>query len=459
MRIRHRSRDTRMMTEGPILKQIIYFSIPLLIGNIFQQLYNTVDSIVVGNFVGATGLAAVGSTSSIISTLVGVFSGLATGGTVVISQYYGAQDRKNLQSAVHTTVMMVLIMSVLFTILGMAATPLMLDLMDTPADVYDQAKEYLLIYFGGLSGLMVYNIGAGILRAVGDSRRPLYFLLVSCVINIVLDLLFVISFDMGVAGVGYATIIAQFVSAILVMLVLMNTHGEYRLFLKKLRMDMPIFRRIISIGAPAALQTGVTSFSNVFVQGYINAFGSACMAGWSAFLKVDQFVALPLQSIAIAATTFMGQNVGAKKMDRAKKGARSSLMLGLGVISALIVMMMIFARPLVSMFNSDPDVLRYGAMFIRCIGVFGFLSCINQIYAGILRGLGDSKGPMIIFLGCFVAFRQVYLYIMSRVYNHYLAIGLGYPAGWVIAAILISVYYHKRMKVHLKQTATLDISL
>lgn len=459
MRIRHRSRDTRMMTEGPILKQIIYFSIPLLIGNIFQQLYNTVDSIVVGNFVGATGLAAVGSTSSIISTLVGVFSGLATGGTVVISQYYGAQDRKNLQSAVHTTVMMVLIMSVLFTILGMAATPLMLDLMDTPADVYDQAKEYLLIYFGGLSGLMVYNIGAGILRAVGDSRRPLYFLLVSCVINIVLDLLFVISFDMGVAGVGYATIIAQFVSAILVMLVLMNTHGEYRLFLKKLRMDMPIFRRIISIGAPAALQTGVTSFSNVFVQGYINAFGSACMAGWSAFLKVDQFEALPLQSIAIAATTFMGQNVGAKKMDRAKKGARSSLMLGLGVISALIVMMMIFARPLVSMFNSDPDVLRYGAMFIRCIGVFGFLSCINQIYAGILRGLGDSKGPMIIFLGCFVAFRQVYLYIMSRVYNHYLAIGLGYPAGWVIAAILISVYYHKRMKVHLKQTATLDISL
>lgn len=459
MRIRHRSRDTRMMTEGPILKQIIYFSIPLLIGNIFQQLYNTVDSIVVGNFVGATGLAAVGSTSSIISTLVGVFSGLATGGTVVISQYYGAQDRKNLQSAVHTTVTMVLIMSVLFTILGLAATPLMLNLMDTPADVYDQAKEYLLIYFGGISSLMVYNIGAGILRAVGDSRRPLYFLLVSCVINIVLDLLFVISFDMGVAGVGYATIIAQFVSAILVMLVLMNTHGEYRLFLKKLRMDMPIFRRIISIGAPAALQTGVTSFSNVFVQGYINAFGSACMAGWSAFLKVDQFVALPLQSIAIAATTFMGQNVGAKKMDRAKKGARSSLTLGLGVIASLIVMMMIFARPLVSMFNSDPDVLRYGAMFIRCIGVFGIFSCVNQIYAGILRGLGDSKGPMIIFLGCFVAFRQVYLFVMSRVYNHYLAIGLGYPAGWVIAAILISVYYHKRMKVHLKQTATLDISL
>lgn len=458
MHIRHRSRDTGTMTEGPILKQIIDFSIPLLIGNIFQQLYNTVDSIVVGNFVGATGLAAVGSTSSIITTLVGVFTGLATGGTVVISQYYGAQDRKKLQSAVHTTITMVLILSVLFTILGMASTPLMLNLMDTPADVYDQAQEYLLIYFAGISGLMVYNIGAGILRAVGDSRRPLYFLLVSCFINIILDLVFVINFNMGVAGVAWATIIAQFVSAILVMLVLMKTHGEYRLFLKKLRLDMPILRRIVAIGAPAALQTGVTSFSNVFVQGYINAFGSACMAGWSAYIKVDQFVVLPLQSIAIAATTFIGQNVGAKKMDRAQKGARSSMRLGMAVICAMIVGMVALANPLVKMFNSDPEVVRYGAMFIRWIGVFGFLSCINNIYAGILRGVGDSNGPMLIFLISFVAFRQVYLYITSHIFNNYLVIAMGYPAGWLVASVLISVYYHKRMKIHLQERASLPIN-
>ena len=325
----HHGRISHMMTEGPILKQLILFSIPLLIGNIFQQLYNTVDSVVVGNFVGTTGLAAVGSSAPIINTLVGLFSGLATGGTVVISQYYGAHDNKNIHDAVHTTVLMILILGVIFSFLGVWAAPAMLRMMKTPENVMPQAEEYLSIYFAGISGLMLYNIGAGILRAVGDSRRPLYFLLISALLNIVLDLVFVINFNMGVAGVAYATIIAQFVSAALIMLVLMRTHGQYRLFLRHLRLNMSILKRIVCIGMPAALQMAITAFSNVFVQSYINAFGSGCMAGWSAYSKVDQFVTLPMQSISIAATTFVGQNVGAKQVERTHQGARTSIMLGI----------------------------------------------------------------------------------------------------------------------------------
>lgn len=445
----HHGRISHMMTEGPILKQLILFSIPLLIGNIFQQLYNTVDSVVVGNFVGTTGLAAVGSSAPIINTLVGLFSGLATGGTVVISQYYGAHDNKNIHDAVHTTVLMILILGVIFSFLGVWAAPAMLRMMKTPENVMPQAEEYLSIYFAGISGLMLYNIGAGILRAVGDSRRPLYFLLISALLNIVLDLVFVINFNMGVAGVAYATIIAQFVSAALIMLVLMRTHGQYRLFLRHLRLNMSILKRIVCIGMPAALQMAITAFSNVFVQSYINAFGSGCMAGWSAYSKVDQFVTLPMQSISIAATTFVGQNVGAKQVERTHQGARTSIMLGIGVTIVLTAIMLLFARPLIAMFDNTPEVIHYGALFMYWMGTFVFLNCINQILAGILRGMGDSKGPMIIFLGAFVVFRQIYLFIASRLSAEFIPVALGYPAGWLVCSIIIVIYYRRVAKKNL----------
>lgn len=450
--MRH-GRISQMMTEGPILKQLILFSIPLLIGNIFQQLYNTVDSVVVGNFVGTTGLAAVGSSAPIINTLVGLFSGLATGGTVVISQYYGAHDNKNIHDAVHTTILMILILGVIFSFLGVWAAPAMLRMMKTPENVMPQAEEYLSIYFAGISGLMLYNIGAGILRAVGDSRRPLYFLLISALLNIVLDLVFVINFNMGVAGVAYATIIAQYVSAALIMLVLMRTHGQYRLFLRHLRLNMSILKRIVCIGMPAALQMAITAFSNVFVQSYINAFGSGCMAGWSAYSKVDQFVTLPMQSISIAATTFVGQNVGAKQVERTHQGARTSIMLGIGVTIVLTAIMLLFARPLIAMFDNTPEVIHYGALFMYWMGTFVFLNCINQILAGILRGMGDSKGPMIIFLGAFVVFRQIYLFIVSRLSTEFIPVALGYPAGWLVCSIIIVIYYRRVAKKNLSALA------
>ena len=440
-----RAQDTRSMTEGPILKQLILFSVPLLIGNLFQQLYNTVDSIVVGNFVGSEGLAAVGSSAPIINTLVGLFSGLATGGTVVISQYFGARDTRRLQDAVHTTIMMILILSVAFTFLGVWIAPLMLRMMNTPENVFPQANEYLTIYFAGLSGLMIYNIGAGILRAVGDSRRPLYFLLVSSVLNIVLDLVFVINFNMGVAGVAYATIIAQFVSAGLILMVLMRTHAEYKLRFRHLRMDMPILKRIVFIGMPAALQMAVTAFSNVFVQSYIYAFGADCMAGWSAYSKVDQFVTLPMQSISLAATTFIGQNVGARKTERTHQGAKTSILLGIVVTVVLTAVTLIFARPLIGLFNNKPTVLHYGAQFMYWMGSFVVLNCVNQVLAGILRGVGDSKGPMIILLGSFVVFRQVYLFVASHLTDSFVAVALGYPAGWLVCCIVLSLYYRRHI--------------
>jgi len=437
-------KDSLLMTEGPILKKIILFSIPLLIGNLFQQLYNTVDSLIVGNYVSAQALAAVGSTGPIVNTLIGLFSGLSTGGTVVISQYFGAKNREKLQEAVHTTVMMVVILSIVFTFLGRWIAPTMLRFMKTPEDVFPLSSTYFSIYFSGISGLMLYNIGAGILRAVGDSRRPLYFLLLSSVLNIILDLVFVLKFDMGIAGVAYATIISQYISAALILLVLMRTHGEYRLYLKKLWLHLPILKRIVSIGLPTALQMAVTAFSNIFVQSYINVFGSSAMAGWSAFNKVDQFVMLPMQSISIAATTFIGQNFGAKRMDRVKRGTIIAVTLSVGVTAALTALVIVFARPLIAMFNPADAVVYYGTLTMYYMGTFMVINCVGQTLAGCLRGMGHSRGSMFIFLGCYVAFRQVYLFTASRLTDSFIAVAFAYPAGWILCTVIMIFYYRWR---------------
>lgn len=432
------------MTEGPILKRIILFAVPLLIGNLFQQLYNTVDSVIVGNFVSAQALAAVGSTGPVVNTLIGLFSGLSTGGTVIISQYYGAKNYKKLQDAVHTTVTMVILLSIVFTFLGRWISPTMLRFMKTPDDVFPLSNTYFSIYFGGISGLMLYNIGSGILRAVGDSKRPLYFLLLSSILNIILDLVFVIAFDMGVAGVAYATIISQYISAALIFLVLMRTHGEYRVHLKKLHLDFPILRRIVSIGLPTALQMAITAFSNVFVQSYVNVFGSSAMAGWSAFNKVDQFVMLPMQSISIAATTFTGQNFGAKRMDRVKKGTLTSVSLSVFITAVLTVIVIVFARPLIAMFNNNEEVIYYGMQVMYYTGSFMIINCIGQILAGCLRGMGYSRGSMIIFLSSFVAFRQAYLFTVSRLTDSFIPVAFAYPAGWILCTAIMIFYYRWR---------------
>ena len=300
------------------------------------------------------------------------------------------------------------------------------------------------MYFGGVSGLMVYNMGAGILRAVGDSRRPLYFLILSACVNTVLDIVFVAVCGWGVAGVAWATIIAQFISAVLILIVLNRSDGSYQLHFRKLRIDMGTLQEIVRLGLPAAIQQMITSFSNVFVQSYINVFGSDVMAGWSAYSKIDQFVMLPLQSMALSITTFVGQNHGAGETDRVKKGTRSALRLSMLISLLVMIPLEIFAPPFVSLFNSEPGVLYYGSLFLRLLTPFYLLSCVNQIYAGALRGLGDSKAPMIIMLASFVVFRQIYLFLVSRLFPSILLVAFGYPMGWLVCSLSIVIYYRKK---------------
>ena len=431
------------MTQGSITKHLINFSLPLLLGNLFQQLYNMVDTWVVGNYVSNEAFSAVGTVGPVINTLIGFFLGLSSGAGVVISQYYGAGRDEKVRQAVHTALMLTLVLGVVFTAAGIAMTPLMLQLMKTPAEVAPEQAAYLRIYFAGVMGLLLYNMGSGILRAVGDSRRPFYFLVVSAVLNTVLDLLFVIKFHMGVEGVAYATIIAQAVSALLTLWVLMRAEGGIRLELRALRFTWSVLRQIVAVGIPAALQMAITAFSNVFVQSYINYFGPDCMSGWTAYTKVDQLVILPVQSISMANTTFVGQNLGVGDTPRAKKGVRISLWLSVAVTAVLLIPVLLFAPDLTAFFNSKAEVVSYGALLLRLLSPFYFFFCINQIYAGALRGAGNSQMPMWIMLGSFVVFRQIYLYIMSNyISNEIIPIALSYPAGWFVCSVATLLYYH-----------------
>ena len=431
------------MTSGNIVRHIFSFALPLLVGNIFQQLYNTVDTWVVGNFVSNEAFSAVGTVGPIINMLIGFFMGLSAGAGVVISQYYGAKREEDVSRAVHTSVVMTLIIGVIFTFVGIGMTPIMLRLMKTPPEVLPESSAYLTIYFSGLMGLMLYNIGSGILRAVGDSQRPFYFLVVCAILNTVLDLLFVLVFHMGVEGVALATILSQGVSAILVMITLLRTSGCIRLSVKKLRLHFDMLKKIVRVGIPAALQMAVTAFSNIFVQSYINYFGADCMSGWTAYAKVDQLLFLPMQSISLASTTFVGQNLGRNQPERARQGVSVALKMALCATVIMMIPLLIFAAPIVGFFNDKPQVIEYGAMLLRWMSPFYVLCCFNQIYSGALRGAGNTKAPTIIMLSSFVLFRQIYLYVMSGICNEIIPIAMSYPAGWLLCSSLTSLYYHK----------------
>ena len=431
------------MTSGNIVRHIFSFALPLLVGNIFQQLYNTVDTWVVGNFVSNEAFSAVGTVGPIINMLIGFFMGLSAGAGVVISQYYGAKREEDVSRAVHTSVVMTLIIGAVFTFIGIGMTPFMLRLMKTPPEVLPESTAYLTIYFSGLMGLMLYNIGSGILRAVGDSQRPFYFLVVCAILNTVLDLLFVLVFHMGVEGVALATILSQGVSAILVMITLLRTGGCIRLSVRKLRLHFDMLSKIVRVGIPAALQMAVTAFSNIFVQSYINYFGADCMSGWTAYAKVDQLLFLPMQSISLASTTFVGQNLGRNQPERARQGVSVALKMALCATVIMMIPLLIFAAPIVSFFNDKPQVIEYGAMLLRWMSPFYVLCCFNQIYSGALRGAGNTKAPTIIMLSSFVLFRQIYLYVMSGICNEIIPIAMSYPAGWLLCSSLTALYYHK----------------
>lgn len=440
---------TRDMTTGNIFFQLLQFSLPLIIGNVFQLLYNTVDTYVVGNFVGKGALAAVGSTTMIINMVVFFFNGLSIGAGVVISRYFGARNMKRLHDAVETTMAMTFGLCVIFTIIGMIFVKPMLLFMSTPEDVMPEAMVYLRIYMAGISGLMLYNMASGILRAVGDTTRPLYILIFTSVMNVVLDLFFVLVLHLGVAGVSLATIISQFLSAIVVMVFITKTHEIYRFIWRDMKVDGELLRQILAVGLPTAVQSMITAFSNVFVQSYVNVFGSSVIAGWSCYNKVNQFIMLPMDSMAKAATTFVSQNVGAKNEKRADRGTVTAVLTVEAFTFLIVTFMFIFAAPVTEIFSKDAEVIYFGALFVRVNTFFLLANCVNHTLAGALRGRGDSKGPMSIMLACFVVVRQIYFFVATTFFaNTPTVVALGYPVGWVACCVVeVSYYFYKRRKL------------
>lgn len=437
------SRTVMDMTEGVIWRQLVDFAVPLFVGNIFQQLYNTVDSVVVGNFVGADALGAVTSTVPIVFTFISLFIGMTMGASVVIAQYFGAGDVLNLRRAVHTAVVATVVLSLILSVAGYVATPALLRFMNTPASIMPEAATYLQIYMLGLIGLMLYNMGSAILRAVGDSLRPLFLLILSSVLNIALDLLFVISFKAGVAGVAWATILSQLVSGLVVFRLLFRSRECHSITWGEMRVDRHILRRILDLGLPSGVQLALTSFSNVFVQGYINAYGAASASGWGIYIRIDAFVFLPIQSMGMAVTTFTGQNAGALRADRVRAGVRASLGISAGITALIVAVIYASAPWMVALFNRDDEVLRYGVLFLRLNSVFDLLNVVYIIYGGALRGVGNARTPMYFMLGSFVLFRQVYLLVASRLTDSITPIALSYPAGWLLCSVLLILYVRK----------------
>lgn len=429
------------MTEGNILQHLWRFAVPLVLGNLFQQLYNTVDVWVLGNFATDEAFSAVGTVTPIINTFIGGFTGLASGAGAVISQYFGAKNDEKVRNTVCTALLLTILLSAIFMFAGVNLTPTMLRIAKTPEDVFPESQTYLTIYFAGVAGLLFYNMGAAILRAVGNSVRPFMNLVIAAAINVALDLLLVIHFHMGVWGVAYATIFAQGVSALLTIAAILREESSVKVSLKHICFDYKCLKRILSYGFPACVQMSVVCFSNVFIQSYINQFGKQVMGGWTAYHKMDQLIFLPMQSLSISAATFTGQNLGIGNEQRAREGTMTAVLMCVGITGGLSVVVAIFAPVLSGFFNSNPEIISYGTLLMRWLTPFYFLNGVQQVFVGALRGAGKTKVPMLILLGNFVLFRQAYLFFVSRVANRLIPLAMGYPVSWLLCSIIIIYYY------------------
>ena len=434
--------STLNMTEGNILKLILVYSFPLLLGNLFQNLYNTVDSLVVGNFIGKNSLAAIGSTASLIHLLVGFFNGFSTGGTIVVSQFFGAKDNEGIRKTVHTMVATTLIVGIILSGAGILLSPILLRMMRVPSEVTKEALTYLTIYFSGIIFLIFYNMATGILRAVGDSKNPLIFLIISSLLNIVLDITFIVVFKMGIGGAAIATVISQAVSAFLVFIRLKTSTECYRLDWKYIGIDFSILRKIVRYGFPGALQMTIFSFSNMFAQRYINIFGADVIAGQAAFQKIDSLALLPLISLGVGITTYASQNYGAGKIRRVRVGNEIAMWLSVLITVVIGVTLAIFAPQLCHLFNNDENVVRYGSFFVRTASCVCMIRSINEVYTGTLNGVGNPKAPVIIKLSGFVLFRQLWLFVVTRFSDSFFLVGISFAVGWAFGNIVIAIYYY-----------------
>lgn len=433
----------RLMTEGSIVRQIFFFAVPLILGNLLQQLYNTADSIIVGNFVGSNALAAVGSSTALINLLIAFSQGAAVGAGVVVSQYLGAKDKKNVHAGVHTSLAIALILGFVLTIGGIFATEPLLIWMHTPGEVFADSALYLRIYFGGVIFNVIYNMASGVLNAVGNSKRSLIYLGYASVTNIVLDLIFVGWFHMGVAGAAIATDISQLVSGVLAVAYLMRVQTDYRVELKKIRIQKKMAFWIIQIGLPAGIQNMVISLSNVLVQSSVNRFGADAMAGFGAYMKIDGFNILPVTSFSMAITTFVGQNYGAGKIDRVKRGMWVTLAMGFLYTVTTGVLLLVFSDPLMRMFTDNVTVIRYGELAMRYFCPFYFILSILHGLAGTIRGTGKTIPPMAVLLISLCLFRIAWIQFVLPMCDTINGVFVLYPISWMVGMILMILYTWK----------------
>lgn len=442
MRKRDLVQNNRGIVEGVIWKQLLIYFFPILLGTFFQQLYNTVDAVVVGNYLGKEALAAVGgATGTIINLLVGFFVGLSSGATVVISQYFGSGDEKGVSRAVHTSIALSLAGGIFLTFVGIFGARWALEMMGTTADVIGGATDYMHIYFAGVIMNLLYNMSSGILRAIGDSRRPMIYLIICCLVNIVLDILFVGFMHMGVAGAAIATISSQAVSAILTMRALMRTEECYKFVIKKLRVDFPLLGRILRIGFPAGIQSMMYSISNLLIQANINALGTDTMAAWTAFGKVDSIIWMVMGAFSVSVTTFVGQNWGAGKVDRVKTSIRTGMVVEL--LSTLIMsgVILLTGQHLIRLFTQDEGVIAISLMIMHCnVPLYASFVPIDLLSGG-MRGMGNSLAPMLIICFGVCIFRVVWLFTAVPLNNNIITIVLSYPISWILTSIVMIIYY------------------
>lgn len=430
-----------LMTEGSIAGHLVRFAAPLFVGNLFQQLYNTADALIVGNLLGSEALAAVSGTGSLVFMLVSFFMGISAGAGVAISRYFGSREPEKMSLAIHTNIAMSLAAGLLLTAVGVGFTPAILRWMDTPENVMPMASEYIRIYFGGSMGLVLYNCFRGIMQAVGDSKNPLKYLVISSITNVVLDLVFIGVFHMGVGGAAWATIIAQFLSAFLCARQLMLSKEDYCIRIRKIGFDLPMLKLIVSYGLPSGIQSAVISLANVLVQSNINAFGDMAMAGCGAYAKIEGFAFLPVNSFTIAITTFVSQNLGARELDRAKKGARFGVLCT--VIGAeLMGLIVALAAPyLIGAFTSAPEAIAYGVTKSRVCAMFYFLMAISHGLSAVLRGAGKSVIPMAVMLAFWCVVRVSILELVVPLYNSISVVYWVYPITWSLSAVTLLIYY------------------
>lgn len=438
----------RNITEGVIWKQLLSFFFPILLGTFFQQMYNTVDTIIVGRFVGTEALAAVGSTGALISLLNGFFIGLGSGATVLVSQFFGASDHSGVKKALHTGIGLSLILGLLISIVGLCFGPQILQLMKTPADCLDGAVIYARIFFSGAVASMIYNMGAGILRAMGDSKRPMIFLVITCFANIFLDIFCVVVLKMGIAGAAVATVLSQIISAVLVVYILLRLPEEYALRISQIGLDSLLLKRILAVGVPAGLQFVTFDLANLLIQSGINSFGSATIAAFTAYAKADMLTWMLSGAFGVAITTFVGQNYGAQKYDRIYKSVKICLGMGIVLIGSCSGVIILFRHFILGIFSADPEVIRLGAWLMLWVVPFNVIFVPVEIFAGAMRGTGYSAVPTAITCVCVCIFRVLWLFTVVQVFHTLEMLMLCYPISWILADIAFVITFRRGKWLH-----------